>query len=158
MRLSRYLKYQYYKMIRLKGTPSKVAQGVGIGLAMDFAVPIPLVSIFIAFLVARILKINSLAAVMSATALKPFFPFIVAINIYVQSIIVSAFPVLGRIILPQPAGTDWLEKLTNSILAKGVPYLLAGAINGAVVFILSYLVVYYLLKNRVQRFKRKKRK
>jgi len=156
LRLSRYLKYQYFKMIRLKDTPSKVAQGVGVGLAMDFAVPIPLVSIFVAFVVARILKINSLAAVMSATALKPFFPFIVMINIYVQSVIVSAFPVTNRIILPHSLGTNFFERIVNSILARGVPYLMAGIINGLVVFIISYLAVYYLLRVRIEKLKRKK--
>lgn len=156
MHLGRYLKYQYYKMIRLKDTPAKVAQGVGLGFAMDFAIPIPFVSIFVAFLVAKLLKKNSLAAVMSAAALKPFFLAIVAINIYIQDILVSAIPSLQTIILPHPAGTNYFERLINSILTRGVPYLMAGLIDGCVVFIISYLVVYYLLKARIQKLKAKK--
>ena len=157
MRPNRYLKYQYYRMIRLKDTPSKVAQGAGLGFAMDFAVPIPFVSIFIAFLVAKILKINSLAAVMSSTALKPLFPAIVALNIYVQSLIVTLFPGLGTVILPHPTGTNYLETIVNSILNRGVPYLLAGLFNGAVVFVISYFVIYYLLKIRIKKMKHKKK-
>ncbi|MHB9093540.1 MAG: DUF2062 domain-containing protein [Eubacteriales bacterium] len=156
MRLNRYFKYQYYKMLRLKDTPSKVAQGIGMGFAMDFAVPIPFVSIFVAFVVARILKLNSLAAVMSAAALKPFFLAIVAINIYIQDILVSAVPPLRRIVLPHPAGTNYLEQVINSILTRGVPYLMAGLINGCVIFIISYLIVYSVLKVRIQKLKAKR--
>lgn len=156
MRFSRYLKYQYYKMIRLKDSPSKIAQGVGVGFAMDFAIPIPFVSIFVAFVFARIIKINSLAAVMSATALKPFFPAIVYLNFSVQSIIMTFFPFLGKIILPQPAGTSYFERIINSILAGGVPYLLAGFINGCIVFVISYSAVYYSIKMRVRRLKQKR--
>ena len=158
MRLTRYLKYQYYRMIRLKDTPSKVAQGAGLGFAMDFAVPIPLVSIFTAFLAAKILKMNSLAAVMSSTALKPLFPAIVALNIYVQSLVVTLFPGLGAVTLPHPAGTNYFESIVNSILSRGVPYLLAGLFNGVVVFVISYFVVYYVLKIRINKMKHKKKR
>jgi len=158
LRLTRYLKYQYYKMIRVKDTPSKVAQGVGMGFAMDFAVPIPLVSIFVAFIVARILKMNSLAAVMSATALKPFFPAIVALNIYIQSILVMVFPSMRGVVLPHPAGTNFVENIINSILSRGVPYLLAGLFNGTVIFVISYLAVYYTLKVRIQKIAHRRNK
>jgi uncharacterized protein (DUF2062 family) len=156
VKLGRYLKYQYYKMLRVKDTPSKVAQGVGLGFAMDFASPIPLVSIFVAFVVARIFKINSIAAVMSATALKPFFPAIVALNIYVQSIIVKVSPIMGEIILPLPVGTNFLEKIINSILSRGVPYLLAGLINGVIIFIITYFIVFYLLRVRIEKLKHRR--
>lgn len=158
MRVGRYLKYQYYKMIRLKGTPSKVAQGLGLGFALDFAIPIPFVSIFIAFIMARILKMNSIAAVMSATALKPFFPAIVYLNLSVKSIISAMFPHLGRITLPHPNGTTYIEKVINSIVSGGVPYILAGLFNGAVVFLVSYLAIYYSIKARIRRTKLKKAK
>ncbi len=158
MRLKRYLRYHYFKMIRLRDKPSKVARGAGLGFAMDFAVPIPLVSIFIAFLTARVLKVNSLAAVMSATVLKPFFPGIVLLNVYIQSILTSLFPVLGRLVIPRPGGTGFLEKIINSILSRGVPYLLAGLINGLVVFAVSYIILSYLLNLRLERLKFRNRK
>ncbi|PKM82188.1 MAG: hypothetical protein CVU89_05965 [Firmicutes bacterium HGW-Firmicutes-14] len=158
MRLYRYMKYQYYKMIRLKDTPAKVAQGGGLGFAMDFAVPIPMVSIFIAFIVARILKVNSLAAVISATSLKPFFPAIVALNIYVQSMLVSTFPVLGELVLPRMADTTHLDKAINKVLSGGVPYLMAGAINGLLIFIISYFIIYQILSLRIDRIKNRKKK
>jgi len=156
--LSRYLKYQYYRMIRLKDTPSKVAQGVGLGFALDFAIPIPYISIFFAFVLARVLKINSLAAVMSASFLKLFFPAIVYINFTIQKVLVSAFPFLKTVVIPHPAGTNYFERLVNSILAGGVPYLLAGLVNGAVIFIASYLTVFYLLRMRIERVKNKRTK
>ena len=158
MRPKRYLKYHYFKIIRLKDTPLKVAQGAGLGFAMDFAVPIPLVSIFVAFLISKILKMNSLAAVMSATVLKPFFPGIVLMNVYIQSILVSLFPVLGKMVFPRPEGTNFLHNLINSILSRGVPYLLAGLINGMVIFIVSYMCLYYLLNLRLQKLKTRIRK
>ena len=158
MHLKRYLRYHYFKMIRLKDTPTKVARGAGLGLAMDFAVPIPLVSIFIAFLAARILKVNSLAAVMSATVLKPFFPGIVLINVYIQSILVSLFPILGRLVLPRAEATNLFGNMINSILSRGVPYLLAGLINGLIVFAVSHMILYYFLNLRLERLKFRTRK
>jgi len=158
LRLKRYLRYHYFKMIRLKDTPTKVARGAGLGLAMDFAIPIPLVSIFIAFLAARILKVNSFAAVMAATVIKPFFPGIVLINVYIQSILVSLFPVLGRLVLPRSEATNLLGNMINGILSRGVPYLLAGLINGLVVFSVSYMFLYYMLNLRMQKLKFRTRK
>lgn len=158
MRPGRYLKYQYYKMVRVKDTPGKVAQGVGLGFALDFAIPIPFVSIFVAFLVARILKMNSIAAVMSATALKPLFPAIIYLNLTVKTFIVALFPTLGSIILPHAEGTSYIENLLNSILAGGVPYLMAGIFNGLTVFLISYTIIYYSIKARVRKIKMKKAK
>jgi len=152
LRLKRYLRYHYFKMIRLKDTPTKVARGAGLGLAMDFAIPI------IAFLAARILKVNSFAAVMAATVIKPFFPGIVLINVYIQSILVSLFPVLGRLVLPRSEATNLLGNMINGILSRGVPYLLAGLINGLVVFSVSYMFLYYMLNLRMQKLKFRTRK
>lgn len=153
MRPLRFLKYQYYKMLRVKDTPSKVAQGIGLGFAMDFAVPIPFVSIFISFVVAKLLNFNSLAAVMSATALKPFFPAILYLNFHLQAFIVMMFPKLGGVVIPHPEGATYIEQLVNGIISRGVPYLLAGLINGLVIYVISYLMVYYTLKKRIRRIK-----
>lgn len=158
MRPGKYLKYQYYRLIRVKDSPTKVAQGIALGFAMDFAIPIPFLSIFIAFFVAKMLHINSLAAAIAAASLKPFFLGIVALNIYVQNILVSAMPSLQYIILPHPAGVNFFEKIVNGILTRGVPYLMACWINAAVVFAVTYLVVYYLLKARFEKIKHRKRK
>ncbi|HWI55541.1 MAG TPA: DUF2062 domain-containing protein [Desulfobacteria bacterium] len=158
MRFGRYFKYQYYKMIRVKDTPSKVAQGAGLGFALDFAIPIPFLSIFIAFIVARILKINSLAAVMSATSLKPFFPAIVYLNYKVKFYITAVFPSLGGIALPHAAGTSYFEQVINTILAGGVPYIFAGIFNGLVIFILSYFTIFHSIKTRIRKVKLKKAK
>jgi len=157
LRPGKYLKYQYYKMLRVKDSPSKVARGISLGFAMDFAIPIPFLSIFIAFVVAKILKFNSLAAVIAAAALKPFFLGIVAMNIYVQNILVSAIPSLQYIILPHPDGVNFFEKIVNGILTRGVPYLMACFINAAVVFAATYFVAYHLLKVRAERIKHRKK-
>lgn len=158
MNIGRYLRFQYYKMLRVKDTPSKVAQGVGIGLALDAAIPIPLVSIFVSFVVARTLKMNSVAAVIAGTAIKPFFIFIVALNVYVQGILVTAFPFLINIRLPRAEGTNIFEKMINSVVERGGAYLLAGCINGLAIFFISSGLLYYLLVQRINRLKHKKHK
>lgn len=156
MKLKRYAKYHYLKMLRLKDTPAKVAEGVALGVAMDFVIPIPLVSIFIAFLVARIFKMNSLAAVMSATAFKPLFAGIVGLNILTTGYIIKAFPNLKGVALPHPAGISHLERLLNSILSQGVPYLIACAVNGVIIGIIVYVVVLRILQYRRNRLKKKR--
>jgi uncharacterized protein (DUF2062 family) len=157
LRPRRYLKYQYYRLIRVKDSPAKVAQGIALGFAMDFAIPLPFVSIFIAFLIAKILHFNSLAAAIAAATLKPFFIGIVALNIYVQNILVSAMPSMQHIILPHPSGVSFFEKMVNGLLTRGVPYLMACWINAAIIFAVTYLIGYYLLKARFEKIKHKKR-
>ena len=156
MRLKRYVKFQYLKMLRVRDTPGKVAQGVSLGMAMDFIIPIPLLSIFIAFIVARVFRINSLAAVMSATALKPFFALIVGLNILTTGYVNKFFPGLKGMELPHPAGTTFVERLMNDILNQGVPYLIACAVNGVIIGVIIYLLVYKALEFRRNKIKKKK--
>lgn len=156
MRLIRFLKYQYYKLIRLKDAPARVAQGVGLGFAMDFAVPVPLLSIFVAFVTARILKINSLAAVIAATALKPLFPGIITLNLYVRSLLISLFPRLADLYIPKIEGTTFLERAIDSIFSKGIPYLIACEINAIIIFFAGYFIVFYLLQMRLNRLNKNK--
>lgn len=157
MRLKRYAKYHYLKMLRLKDTPGKVAQGIALGVAMDFVIPIPLLSIFIAFLVARVFKMNSLAAVMAATAFKPFFAGIVGLNILTTGYIIKAFPGLKGVDVPHPAGISHLERLINSLLSQGVPYLAACAVNGAIIGMIVYVIVRKILQYRRNKLKKKKK-
>ncbi|HEX3033085.1 MAG TPA: DUF2062 domain-containing protein, partial [Bacillota bacterium] len=91
MKLRRYFRYQYIRVLRLKDTPHKVAQGVALGVALDF-LPLPFVSILVAWIIARIARINVLAAVITTAGLKPavfalFFPF----NVLVGEVVTGIF-------------------------------------------------------------------
>ncbi|ADG83745.1 hypothetical protein Tfer_1609 [Thermincola ferriacetica] len=151
MNIKRYLRYHYLKMIRLKDAPARVAQGFALGLAMDFVVPIPLVSIFIAFVAAKFLRMNSLAAVMSATAFKPLFAGIVTLNILMSKKLIALLPSLKAVSITAPQGNSLLHRIFGEIISYGFPYLLAGSVNGMIIGLISYLSVYYFLQGRQRR-------
>jgi len=148
MRIKRYFRYQYLRILRLKDTPDKIAKGVALGVALDF-LPLPFVSLFVAWIIARLARWNSLAAVITAAALKPavftiFFP----LNVLVGSLFVE-----GRTISPGqvqvPVAEPGIEPHAlasffspETIKALGWPFLVGSAINATV----SFLLVYYLLK------------
>ncbi len=158
MQVRRYFRYHYLKMLRLKDAPAKVAQGFALGLAMDFIVPIPFVSIFIAFLVARLIRFNSLAAVMAATAFKPLFAGIVTLNYTVSKQLVHFFPGLSIVSMHVPRGSSPFHRGLGHVVKLGFPYLTAGMLNGVIIGLISYLVVYYFLRERqIKRLKKLKK-
>lgn len=158
MRLKRYFRYQYIKILRLKDSPSKIAKGVALGVALDF-LPLPFISLVVAWVVAKLARFNTLAAVMTTAALKPavftvFFPF----NILVGKLLLGErTQITPHQQVPVPEPSLSLDSLTNffsvnTLKALG-PSFLAGSVINAVV---SSLIVYVFL-NRTLVFRQQRR-
>lgn len=158
MRIKRYFRYQYLRILRLKDTPDKIARGVALGVALDF-LPLPFISLFVAWIVARLARWNSLAAVITAAALKPavftiFFP----LNVLVGSLFVE-----GRTVHPQQVQVPVAEPAIEpqalasffspaTLKALGWPFLVGSLINASI----SFLLVYFLL-NRTLTYRMEQR-
>ena len=56
------IKAYYTRVMSLPDSPKKVAQGVALGFAFDF-LPIPIISIPLSYLIARLARCNAVAAV-----------------------------------------------------------------------------------------------
>lgn len=156
MRLRRYFRYQYLKILRLKDSPSKIAKGVALGVALDF-LPLPFISLVVAWVVAKLARFNTLAAVMTAAALKPavftvFFPF----NVLVGGLLLGE---RTQITPPQqvPEPSLSLDSLANffsvNTLKSLGPSFLAGSVINAVVWSL----VVYIFLNRTLVFRQQRR-
>jgi len=162
LRVKRYVKYHYLKIVRLKDTPYKVAKGVALGVALDF-LPLPFISLLIAYIIAKIARYNTVAAVTTAAILKPavflvFWPM----NLLVGKILLGGHlqvKTLDRV--PEPDSffnlADYVKRMGNYLYSLGNPFLLGSIINSVISAILVYLLVSRLLHYRQEKRIHKKK-
>jgi len=133
------LKEHYHRVMDIPAAPQKIARGAAIGLALDF-LPLPLISIPIAYLVARLAGGNGLAAVLTAVFFKWAVPFFYVLDMVTGGLILryndlsSVSQIIGIFHQPQ---TGWLEKF--SLL--GYPFILGAVLNATLAFVILYLVL-----------------
>ncbi len=157
MRLRRYFRYQYVKILRLKDSPAKIAKGVALGVALDF-LPLPFISILVAWIIAKLVRINTIAAVMTTAALKPavftiFFPF----NYLIGEIILENKTQLSldhQVPVLEPSLTlDSLRAFfsMDNLQILGPPFFVGSLINAVVWGTLVYCFLHRTLVYRQQR-------
>lgn len=158
MRLRRYFRYQYLKILRLKDSPAKIAKGVALGVGLDF-LPLPFISLVVAWVVAKLARLNTIAAVMTAAALKPavftiFFPF----NVLVGEL------VLGRRTqiappqqVPVPEPTLSFDSLTNFFSVNTLKVLGPSFLVGSIINAVVWSLVVYVFLNRTLVFRHQSR-
>ncbi len=141
------IKKNYKKIINLHDSPKKIALGVALGTSLNF-LPMPFVSIPISFILAKIIRVNATAAVLSVIILKWAVPFFFTFNYY-----------LGRHLLGENTANNAVIqniKLVNinNILVwlkgLGAPFLLGAAINSLVAGVVTYYIVNTILSNRLK--------
>lgn len=133
------LKNHYSRVMNIPDAPQKIARGAAIGLALDF-LPLPLVSIPIAYLIARLAGGNGLAAALTAAFFKLAVPFFYVLNMITGGLMLGyndldSVEQVAEIFAQTQAG--WLEKL--SLL--GYPFMLGAIINAVLVFAIVYVVL-----------------
>lgn len=155
IRLRRYLKYQYIKILRVKDTPDKVAKGVGLGIALNFSF-LPLISIPISYVLAWLFGFNRLAAVSTTMISKWFVPFLWYINYFIGSLILRTPQGQGKISYSQEFGGGLDQAIHNFIFTiKGLgPAFFVGNAIDSLVF---GLLFYYLIKKSLI-YRKEKRK
>lgn len=154
MKLKRYLRYQYVKILRIKDSPVQIAKGVALGVAIDF-LPLPFISIFISYIVARVLKFNTLAAVSATILFKGAIPFFYAFNIAVGKLLKGTPPETINIGSTKVDTSFFeFEKLKH---ASDV-FLLGSAINSIIAWIIVYFIIKWILEKRRERRLKKKLK
>lgn len=134
------LKNYYTRVMDIPDAPVKVARGAAMGVAMDF-LPIPIISIPIAYVVARLVGGNGLAAALTAAFFKWAVPFFYMFNIATGSLVMGikeydlSMPVMTSAGL---APADWINYLSQF----GYPFLVGAVVNS----ILAWLLLYYLIR------------
>jgi len=133
----------YNKMMELPDSPKKIAKGVALGLAFDF-LPIPIISIPLSYLAARLIRCNPVATVATVIFFKLAVPFFYTLNIMVGNVFLGDMP--GPDI--QSAGSSVISSFINRLVEHGYPFLLGSVLNFVLVFVLVYFLILFLLKCR----------
>ncbi|KAF1085999.1 hypothetical protein SPSYN_00737 [Sporotomaculum syntrophicum] len=137
----------YNRVMDLPDAPSKVALGAALGLAFDF-LPIPIISIPIAFLVARLLGGNGLAGALSAAFFKWAVPFFYVLNVATGNLLLNfALPDDSVTVAVMDTHGPWMEQLVQ----LGVPFLVGAAVNALLAWLALYFIVRRLLLLRHSR-------
>jgi len=160
LQFRRYLRLQYLKILRLKDSPHKIAGGMALGLGLDF-LPLPIISLPVAWVLARILRLNSIAAVMTVAFFKwavftIFFPF----DILVGKLFLGKPPSMAGEQVPVAEPGLSLEALANfftmeTLYKLGAPFLLGSVINAVFFGLLAYFLLHRALVYRKQKRQRK---
>ena len=128
----RWLKYKYVTFNRIKDSPKNIAIGAGLGISF---VVLPGIGIIGAYFVARLIKANTIAALIVAGLSKLAIPFFIYLNIQTGQIFIRENIVVDPEIVTAPIfRVDWSH--------MGYSFLLGSAINALIAFIVTYFIVY----------------
>jgi len=134
----------YFKKVAdLADRPQKIAAGVALGTAMDF-LPIPIVSIPVSYLVARLFRVNPVAAVATVIFLKLAVPFFYTLNLLMGNMVAGGLAGPEITLGASFPGSSVVERL----LEQGFPFLVGSAVNATAAGILVYALLLYGLKKR----------
>lgn len=146
MQLIRRLKEKYTLVLDLPDAPIKVAHGVALGTALDF-LPLPIISVPVAYLLARLIKVNAVAAVLAAMFFKFLVPVFYALNLMTGMALLGQWPVARTAAMQQIADLKWSEYLSE----LGYSFLAGSLVNGALAWLLTYFILRGLLEYRQRR-------
>jgi len=146
-RISDYLKNYYNKVMSLPDSPKKIARGVALGVAFDF-LPIPIISIPLSYLAARLIRCSPLAAVATVCVFKALVPVFFTIDILVGKFLCGGIPETDVTI----NGFSFLGPFLEKVIEHGYPFLVGSLVNAT----LSSLAVYYLLLILLERRRRRR--
>ena len=142
-RCSEGFKAYYRKVVDISDSPKKIAGGVAIGLAFDF-LPLPVISIPVSYLIARLARCNAVAAVATVVFFKLAVPFFFTLNIVVGN---SLF---GDIAGPEIASdnSSLSAPLLQALIEHGYSFLFGSLVNATFVGLAVYFLLVFLLERR----------
>lgn len=145
--LLEYLKNYYEKVMSLPDSPKKIARGVALGIAFDF-LPIPIISIPLSYLVARLIRCSPLAAVATVCVFKALVPVFFTLDVLTGKLLFGGVPETDIVV----SGFSFLNPYLQKIIEHGYPFLVGSLVNAT----LSSLAVYFLLLILLERRKRQR--
>lgn len=137
------VKTYYRKLMELPDSTEKIARGVALGFSFDF-LPIPVISIPLSYLVARLTNCNPLAAVATVVFFKLAVPFFFTLNILTGKLFLNDISGPEIVIAGDTVFSLYLSKL----VAYGYPFLIGSVINATVAWLAVYFLLHSLLKTR----------
>ena len=142
------IKTRFQEILTLPGSTNKIAQGVALGVAFDF-LPIPIISIPLSYLAARLLRCNPVAAVATVIFFKLAVPFFYTLDALTGKLLGGSFS--GPTV--EFASDNVIIEYIEKILEMGYPFLLGSIINAVII----YFIVFYILRRWISEKKARKR-
>jgi uncharacterized protein (DUF2062 family) len=137
-KIYRKLKYEYYKLIRMKGAPSFIARGFSVGMFIEFiTLPTFGAAFLLLFPMTRLFRCSFPASLIGFVIGKIILPIFMLPNLKVGNMLLGKKP-------PMEGGGQ--EGLLHLIKQNGIAYFTGSAVLGVVVAIGSYFVVYAALQ------------
>jgi uncharacterized protein (DUF2062 family) len=146
IRVSEYLKNYYNKVMSLPDSPKKIATGVALGVAFDF-LPVPIISIPLSYLVARLIRCSLLAAPATVIVFKPLVPLFFTFNILIGRILCGNVPETNVTI----SGFSFLGPYLEKLIAYGYPFLVGSLVNATLFSLAVYFILLFFLERRRRR-------
>jgi uncharacterized protein (DUF2062 family) len=141
----RKLKYEYYKLIRMKGAPSFIARGFSIGMFIEFiTLPTFGLAFLLLFPLTRLFRCSFPASLIAFVIGKIILPAFMLINLKLGNVLIGS-----KLQDPGEQSTDGLVTLIKQNL---LAYLTGSAVVGFVVAVAGYFLV-----NAALQWYRKKR-
>ncbi len=140
------VKGYYKRIVSLPDTPKKIAQGVALGFAFDF-LPIPIISIPLSYLFARLTRCNAAATVATVIFFKLAVPFFYTLNL------ISGNFFLGDISGPaiHIAGNSLISSFLAQLVQQGYPFLFGSCLNAVLAWLVVYTLMMYVIKHKRRR-------
>lgn len=144
------LRAYYHKVMSLPDSPRKIAGGVALGLSFDF-LPIPIISIPLSYLAARLVRLNPVAAVATVVIFKLAVPVFFTLNVLTGNIFLGDMPGPEITIPGTLPGSSFLSLFFDKLVEHGYPFLLGSVINATLVWLAVYFLLMFLLERRRRR-------
>jgi uncharacterized protein (DUF2062 family) len=140
------IKGYYKKMLSLPDSPKKIAQGVALGFAFDF-LPIPIISIPLSYLFARLTRCNTVAAVATVILFKLAVPVFYALNLMSGNLVLGDIPGPGIHI----AGDSFISSFLTQLVQQGYPFLFGSFLNAVLAWLVVYTLIMCVMKHKRRR-------
>jgi len=144
----RWLRYKYLTFVRIKDNPYNIAVGAALGISFDI-LPTFGLGVIAAYFIASLVRVNRLAAVISAVVFKLAIPFFIFINLKTGQLFIKEDLIQANDDLIQAN----MELIPHSWLNfdwshLGRSFLLGSVINAVVFYGVAYFLVYRFLNWR----------
>jgi len=137
-KLYRKLKYEYYKLVRMKGAPSIIARGFSVGIFVEFITLPTLGLAFVLLYPLNLLFRSSFSASLIGFVIgKIVLPVFMLLNLKIGNTIIGK-PLQEHIAHNHGSFASWLQWMKHN----GIAYFTGSAVMGVVVAIGSYFLVY----------------
>jgi uncharacterized protein (DUF2062 family) len=141
-KIYRKLKYEYYKLVRMKGAPSFVARGFSVGIFIEFiTLPTLGLAFLLLFPMTRLFRCSFPASLIGFVIGKLVLPIFMLLNLKLGNTIIGR-PLQEHVEHNHESFAGWLIWMKQN----GIAYFTGSAAMGVIVAIGSYFLVYAALQ------------